>query len=98
MKRELTGLGYDAQMNCAIERLLIPVLLLAAPAFTADKKIVIQASAGQSWVSNDAALALLQEAAVQRPRRHLPGVLRISTKGDGPVNRDERDQLRAPAH
>ena len=50
-------------MNGAIERLLIPVLLLAAPAFTADKKILIQASAGQSWVSNDSAVARYRVAA-----------------------------------
>lgn len=50
-------------MNCAIGRLLIPVLLLVPPALTAEKKILIQASAGQSWVSNDAAMARYRAAA-----------------------------------
>jgi phosphoglycerate dehydrogenase-like enzyme len=54
---------YDAQMNHATERLLISLVLLASPALTADKKILIQASARQSWVSSDSALAKYRAAA-----------------------------------
>lgn len=50
-------------MNFATKRLLIPLFLLALSAPGADKKILIQASAGQSWVSNDAALARYRAAA-----------------------------------
>ena len=46
-----------------MKRLLVSILLLAAPAFTADKKILIQASGGQGWVSSDAALARYRAAA-----------------------------------
>lgn len=46
-----------------MERLVISILLLAIPALTADKKIVLQASSAQSWVSNDAALARYRAAA-----------------------------------
>ena len=46
-----------------MERLVISILLLAIPALTADKKIVLQASGAQSWVSNDAALARYRAAA-----------------------------------
>jgi len=56
-------LRYDAQRNFAMERLVISILLLAIPALTADKKIVLQASSAQSWVSNDAALARYRAAA-----------------------------------
>jgi phosphoglycerate dehydrogenase-like enzyme len=54
---------YDAHMNCLIERLLIAILLLALPVLSADKKILIQASGGQGWVSSDAALAKYRAAA-----------------------------------
>src|SRR5262249_14699493 len=54
---------YDAQRNVAMERLVISILLLAIPALAADKKIVLQASSAQSWVSNDAALARYRAAA-----------------------------------
>ena len=46
-----------------MERLAISILLLAIPALAADKKIVLQASSAQSWVSNDAALARYRAAA-----------------------------------
>ena len=46
-----------------MERLVISILLLAIPALAADKKIVLQASSAQSWVSNDAALARYRAAA-----------------------------------
>jgi len=46
-----------------MKHLLISILLLAIPALAADKKILIQASSRQSWVSNDAALARYRAAA-----------------------------------
>src|SRR5262249_13111941 len=44
-------------------RLLTIILLLATAAFAADKKILIEASSRQSWVSNDSALARYRAAA-----------------------------------
>jgi phosphoglycerate dehydrogenase-like enzyme len=49
-------------MNSVIERLLISILLASAPALAADKKILIQASDRQSWVSSDSALAKYRAA------------------------------------
>jgi phosphoglycerate dehydrogenase-like enzyme len=46
-----------------MRRLLVSILLLAAPAFTADKKILIQGSSRQSWVSSDSAMARYRAAA-----------------------------------
>jgi D-2-hydroxyacid dehydrogenase (NADP+) len=46
-----------------MQRLLIPILLLANLGWAADKKILIQASSRQSWVSTDAALARYRAAA-----------------------------------
>jgi phosphoglycerate dehydrogenase-like enzyme len=46
-----------------MERLLISLLLLATPALCADKKILIQASGRQSWVTSEAALARYRAAA-----------------------------------
>jgi phosphoglycerate dehydrogenase-like enzyme len=46
-----------------MERLLLSILLLTATALAADKKILIQASDRQSWVSSDAALARYRAAA-----------------------------------
>ena len=46
-----------------MERLVISILLLAIPALAADKKIVLQASSAQSWVSNDSALVRYRAAA-----------------------------------
>ena len=46
-----------------MQRLLISILLLAAHAFSADKKILIQTSDRQSWVSSDTALAKYRAAA-----------------------------------
>jgi phosphoglycerate dehydrogenase-like enzyme len=54
---------YDAQMNHGIQRLLIAILLAALPGLAADKKILIQASGGQGWVSSDSALARYRAAA-----------------------------------
>src|SRR5262245_24578799 len=56
-------LRYDAQMNHAFARLLIAILLVATPLLSADKKILIQSSSGQGWVSSDAALARYRAAA-----------------------------------
>ena len=46
-----------------MQRLLLSILLVAATALAADKKILIQASDRQSWVSSDAALARYRAAA-----------------------------------
>lgn len=53
-------------MNSVMERLLISILLVSAPALTADKKILIQASTRQSWVSSDSALTKYRAAAGTR--------------------------------
>jgi phosphoglycerate dehydrogenase-like enzyme len=50
-------------MNCAVKPLLASILLLSTAALAADKKILIQASARQGWVSSDAALAKYRAAA-----------------------------------
>jgi phosphoglycerate dehydrogenase-like enzyme len=44
-------------------RLFVAVILLASLGLAADKKILIQASSRQSWVSNDAAMARYRAAA-----------------------------------
>jgi len=46
-----------------MKRLLISTLLLAASLLAADKKILIQSSGRQDWISNDAALARYRAAA-----------------------------------
>ena len=46
-----------------MKRLLIATLLLAATGLAADKKILMEASSRQSWVSSDAALAKYRAAA-----------------------------------
>ncbi len=46
-----------------MKRLLIATLLLAATGLAADKKILLEASSRQSWVSSDAALAKYRAAA-----------------------------------
>lgn len=46
-----------------MERLFLSILLLAAPVLAADKKILIQASSRQNWVSSEAALAKYRAAA-----------------------------------
>src|SRR4030095_4186329 len=55
-------LRYDALRNYVMERLLISILLLATPALAAEKKILIQASSRQSWVSSESALARYRAA------------------------------------
>jgi D-2-hydroxyacid dehydrogenase (NADP+) len=50
-------------MNYGTKRRFISVLLLAIPALAADKKIIIQAPASQSWVASDSALARYRSAA-----------------------------------